>query len=175
MTQIDPQAAGGLFVVDYLLVGGVERMKGSLGLILLALLVMLFLDLRHPKQVVVALVPLLCGSIIGLGALLWLGRPITLVMLSAFPLIFGIGIDDGVHLLHGWREGGDISRSASQIGAGIMFTSLSTALSFGVLLGLDHNGFEGLALLVIIGVATCFLASMTLLPVLANRFLERPS
>ncbi len=175
VTAVDPQAAGGLFVVDYLLVGGVERMKGSLGLILLVLFVVLFLDLRRPKQVAVALVPLLCGSIIGLGALLWLGRPITLVMLSAFPLIFGIGIDDGVHLLHGWREGGDISRSVSQIGAGILFTSLSTALSFGVLLGLDHNGFEGLALLVIIGVGTCFVASMTLLPVLASRFLEPPT
>ena len=50
MTEIDPKAAGGLFVVDYLLVGGVERTKGSLGLILLALFVMLFLDLRDPAS-----------------------------------------------------------------------------------------------------------------------------
>ena len=172
VTEIDPKAAGGLFVVDYLLVGGVERTKGSLGLILLALFVMLFLDLRDPRLVAVALIPLICGSVVGLGVMLWLERPITLVMLSAFPLIFGIGIDDGVHLVHGWKEGGDLAPTVSRVGAGILFTSISTSLSFGVLLGLDHNGFEGLALLVILGVGSCFLASVTLLPVLAQRLLE---
>ena len=120
----------------------------------------------------VALIPLICGSVVGLGVMLWLERPITLVMLSAFPLIFGIGIDDGVHLVHGWKEGGDLAPTVSRVGAGILFTSISTSLSFGVLLGLDHNGFEGLALLVILGVGSCFLASVTLLPVLAQRLLE---
>ena len=49
--SVDPKAAGGLFVVDYLLVGGMDRMRLALGAILLVLGLFLFIDLKRPKYV----------------------------------------------------------------------------------------------------------------------------
>jgi predicted RND superfamily exporter protein len=69
--------------------------------------------------------------------------------------------DDGVHVLHRWREGdGALPEVIGQVGHAILFTTLSTALSFSVLLALNHNGFFGLAVLAMLGVGGCFLASI---------------
>ena len=166
---VDPEAAGGLFVVDYLLVGGMERMQLALCAILVVLAGFLVVDLRRPRWIVLALVPVVCGSFAGLGVVMAIGQPMTLVMLSAFPLLFGIGIDDGVHILHRYREGGrDMPAAIAQVGQAILFTTLSTAASFAVLLGLNHNGFRGLAILVIVGVFACFLSSITVIPALVT-------
>ena len=172
--SVDPKAAGGLFVVDYLLVGGMDRMRIALGAILFVLGLFLFIDLKRPKYVLLALVPVICGSFIGLSVVLTLGQPMTLVMLSAFPLIFGIGIDDGVHILHRYLEGSrNLPGAIAHVGQAILFTTLSTAISFAVLLGLNHNGFRGLAILVISGVFACFISSVTVIPVLMTWFGER--
>ena len=56
----------------------------------------------------------------------------------------------------------------AQVGQAILFTTVSTAASFAVLLGLNHNGFRGLAILVIVGVFTCFLSSVTVIPALVT-------
>jgi len=166
---VDPGASGPLFMAEYLLTGGAAKMKVSLAAIILVLLVLLAWDLRSLKKVCIALIPLTCASIISMGVVLAWGRPITLVMMSAFPLIFGIGIDDSVHILHRWSEGAtDMASSIGSIGKALFFTSITTGLSFSILLGLNHNGFNGLAILVILGVTTCFLSSVTLLPALAS-------
>ena len=83
----------------------------------------------------------------------------------ALPLIVGIGIDDGVHLLHRWRiEGkGQIPRIYASTGRAILLTSLTTMLAFGSLMFSLYRGFASLGIAMFIGVGACFLTSVMVL------------
>ncbi|MCP4918907.1 MAG: MMPL family transporter [Proteobacteria bacterium] len=167
--SVDPLATGTLLVIDDLLVGGVDRLPLTASLVLLGLVVILVIDLRDAKKVLVALVPLLLGTTVAVAIIIALGIPISVLMLAAFPLVFGIGIDDGVHIIHRFGEGGeDPAAAVAATGKAILFTSLTTGLGFSILFLLNHRGLAGLATLVVIGVATCFVTSVTVLPVLAR-------
>ena len=170
--SVDPRATGTLMVVDTLLVGGLDRLPFAVSMILLGLLAILWFDLRRLRLVAVALVPLVLGSTVAIGTIIALGIPISILMLSAVPVVFGIGIDDGVHILHRWEEGvrggQDVTRAVAATGKAILFTSVTTGLGFSILFLLNHRGLAGVAMLVLLGVGTCFVTSVTLLPVLAR-------
>ena len=85
-------------------------------------------------------------------------------MVIAFPLIFGIGIDDGVHILHRYKECGEVLPAVSHTGRAILFTTITTMTSFAVLFFTNHNGLIGMAQLVGLGVGLCFFFSITILP-----------
>ena len=167
--SVDPEATGALFVMDQLLVGGLDRLPMAVAAILLALVLVLLLDLRSPRKVLLAMTPLLGGCALAVAVILALNIPASVLMLAGFPLLFGIGVDDGVHILHRWDEGApDIAESVSSTGRAIFFTSFTTAIGFSILFLINHNGLSSLALLVNLGVMACFLSSITLLPALAS-------
>ncbi len=168
--SVDPQAVGTLLVVEDLLIGGMDRLPFAMGAVLLSLLIILWMDLRRLSAVLVALVPLILGGTAAVGTVIALKVPISVLMLSAFPVVFGIGIDDGVHILHRWEEaeGGDVAPAVAATGKAILFTTVTTGLGFGILFLLNHRGLAGMATLVLIGVGTCFVSSITVLPALAS-------
>ncbi|MBK9646503.1 MAG: MMPL family transporter, partial [Deltaproteobacteria bacterium] len=167
--SVDPEATGALFVMDQLLVGGLDRLPMAVAAILLALVIVLLLDLRSVRKVALAMTPLIGGCALAVAVILALNIPASVLMLAGFPLLFGIGVDDGVHILHRWDEGApDIAESVSSTGRAIFFTSFTTAIGFSILFLINHNGLSSLALLVNLGVMACFLSSITLLPALAS-------
>jgi predicted RND superfamily exporter protein len=167
--SVDPGAVGTLFVVDRLVVGGLEGVPWAMAAIMAALSIILWADLGRPKRVLVALVPLVLGTLVALALLLAFNMPISVLMMSAAPVVFGIGIDDGVHILHRYDEGDkDIATAVGATGKAILFTSVTTSLGFSILFLLNHRGLAGLAAMVLLGVTTCFVSSITVLPVLAR-------
>ena len=93
---------------------------------------------------------------------------ITRILILALPLIIGIGIDDGVHLIHRYHyEGKDaIFTVFSSTGKAIIITSLTTMLAFGSLIFAIYRGFGSLGSALFLGVGTCLLASLFILPAL---------
>ncbi len=84
------------------------------------------------------------------------------------PLIIGIGIDDGVHILHRYRvEGpGKIRTVFSSTGKAVLLTSITTMLAFGSLVFATYRGLGSLGIALFIGVGACFLTSIIVLPAL---------
>src|SRR5205807_2132963 len=66
----------------------------------LAIVVVLLCDFRSPKHALIALTPLVMGLVLALGILGLFGLPLNPANMIAFPLILGVGVDNGVHLLH---------------------------------------------------------------------------
>lgn len=172
---IDPGATGNLFVTDQILVGGIRRLPVALAAILICLIGIITWDLRSFRHTLLALIPLTVACFVAVGVVLAMRIPVTVLMLAAYPLLFGIGIDNGVHILHRAEEAGDdIPRAVAQVGKAILFTSGSNVFGFSILFLLNHRGMEGLAMVVSIGVTTCCVTSLTLLPVLLRRFPGKP-
>jgi len=132
----------------------------------------LLLDFKSFKYAVLAMLPLLFGMIWMVGFMGLTGIQLTLLNIMALPLIIGIGIDDGVHIMHRYKyEGkGSIFTVFSSTGKAITITSLTTMLAFGSLVFAVYRGFGSLGIALFIGVGMCLLATFFILPALIAIF-----
>lgn len=131
-------------------------------------------DFRSARLALLAMVPLVVGAVWMVGVMQISGLQLTLLNVIGVPLILGIGIDDGVHLLHRYRaEGaGKIATVFTSTGKAVLLTSLTTMLAFGSLVFATYRGLGSMGIALFIGVGTCFLTSVLLLPPLLG-WLER--
>jgi uncharacterized protein len=127
-----------------------------------------FLMFRGALSTVLALVPLLVGSVWTLGLMVLFGVQFNMANLLFVPLIIGIGIDNGVHIVHSYRatgkyEGESVPLAKSTAKA-ITLAALTTIVGFGSLMISSHRGIYSLGLLVVLGVGSVLIASLTTLP-----------
>jgi predicted RND superfamily exporter protein len=86
--------------------------------------------------------------------------------LVAIPLILGVGIDNGVHVMHRVRLEGREGMSVvlRHTGRAILIASLTTMIGFGSLALASHRGLASLGVVLLLGVGSCLVASMLVLP-----------
>jgi predicted RND superfamily exporter protein len=84
----------------------------------------------------------------------------------AIPLIIGIGIDSGVHVMHRTAQGTPPSRVAETAGRAVTISSLTTMASFGSMILADHRGMQSLGETLLVGMAACLVLSVVALPAL---------
>jgi predicted RND superfamily exporter protein len=144
---------------------GSEGVKAFL-ISLIAIFVLLLIDFRSIKTTLVSLVPLIISAVWLFGLMGLFDIEFTIINVIGFPLLVGIGIDDGVHVIHRYRREGKLklSYSISSIGKAILLTSITTILGFASLLQSDYRGYIGLGLVVSIGIGLCFITSILILP-----------
>lgn len=133
---------------------------------LLAIMVVLAIDFRSSRCVLLALLPLGMGMLLALGVMRLLGLPLNPANLVSLPLIVGVGIDNGVHVLHDYlsRSRDRAYRLSSATGRGILIAALTTIIGFATLMTSRHEGMFGLGLILTLGVTGCMLASLIVLP-----------
>jgi predicted RND superfamily exporter protein len=131
-----------------------------------AIIIFLLLDFRSITYTFLAVIPLAFGAIWMVGLMALAGMKLSMVNFMALPLIIGIGIDDGVHVLHRYRiEGrGSIPLVLKYTGRAILLTSLTTMIGFGSMGMASHRGLAGLGQTLFFGVGCCFLSSVIALP-----------
>jgi hopanoid biosynthesis associated RND transporter like protein HpnN len=163
---VDPDATGKPFGT----VEGLKSLKNGFqwaGLYALGVIVLVLLaDFRSVRHALVALAPLVMGMVLSLGVLGLCGLPLNPANMIALPLILGVGIDNGVHVLHDYllrrREGcTTISRA---IGRGVLVKALTTMIGFGTLMVSSHRGLFGLGFILTLGVGCCMLTALVFLP-----------
>lgn len=133
-------------------------------LALAVVLVLLFLHFRNPRWVGMALTPLLAGVAYMLGASALLGIELNPANAVAVPLILGIGIDDGIHIVHRYREKKDVGQAVKLTGRAVIMTSLTTMVGFGSLSTSHFPALASLGQLALLGIGSCLLTSLLLLP-----------
>ena len=138
-------------------------------------LIVLCVDFRRPASVLLAVLPVLAAVPFTLGVLCWVGIPFNVMTWLVLPLIFGLGIDDGIHVVHRFLDdpAQPIRMAALSVGRAIAMTTLTTTASFSILLFTDHPGLETMAAVMLIGLPACLLASVTVLPAAAVLLLGR--
>ncbi|HUP25551.1 MAG TPA: MMPL family transporter [Thermoanaerobaculia bacterium] len=135
----------------------------------------LLLDFRSPRLALLALVPVLAGVGATAGILGWAGVSLSVMTVIVLPLLVGLGVDDGIHVVHRIAEDETqpYSVAAAAVGRAIVMTTLTTCASFAVLLLTDHPGLESMAWVMLVGMPICLLASVVTLPALAVFLLGR--
>ncbi|MGF1510776.1 MAG: MMPL family transporter [Myxococcota bacterium] len=138
---------------------------------LIVVLVILALDLRRPRWIATALIPLVIGGGWTLGAMSLTGLQFNLANLVIVPLMIGIGIDIGIHMTHRNIEdgsaGADLVKGST--GRAVLLSGLTTAIGFGSLAIAQHQGIQSLGLLLAIGVSANVLSALFVLAPLLPR------
>jgi len=148
--------------------------RNAVLLTLVIVFLLLWVDFRNPLYSLMAIIPLACGIFWMVGLMYLTRQQITIMNIMGLPMIVGIGIDDGVHIVHRWlHEGkGKIRIVFASTGKAIFLTSLTTMLAFGSLVFSIWRGFAHLGGALFIGVGACFLTSVLILPGIMG-FIER--
>jgi hopanoid biosynthesis associated RND transporter like protein HpnN len=163
---VDPEATGKPFGT----VEGLRAMKNGFeraGLYaFLAIVTVLLIDFRSLKRTLFALAPLVMGICLALGIMGFFGLPLNPANMIALPLILGVGVDNGVHVLHDYlaHKAEGQHRLSRAIGRGVLIKALTTMIGFGTLMISTQRGLVGLGFCLTLGVACCMLASLLFLP-----------
>lgn len=116
------------------------------------------------------LVPLLLAAVLTGAASVLLRAPFNFANVIVLPLLLGIGVDSGIHLVHRWRyEGsrGDLLRSSTA--RAVLLSAITTVASFGTLAFSAHRGMASLGLLLTAGIAVMLVCNLVVLPALLSR------
>lgn len=135
---------------------------------LIAIVIVAFLSLRSVKDTFLAMIPLGLGMVWAAG-LMWLFHlKFNLANLIVVPLILGIGVENGIHLVHRYREEGEggIALITGSTGQAVTLFSLTTMIGFGSLMLATHRGVFSMGLLLMTAVGSVLMASLFVLPLL---------
>ncbi|MBU6222872.1 MAG: MMPL family transporter [Planctomycetes bacterium] len=135
---------------------------------LVVILAVLWLDFRSLTHSFLAALPLAVGMAQMLGLMGLVGIDLNPANLIGIPLILGIAVDYGVHIVHDYLERpGPYAISASTANS-VLVDALTTILGFGALMVASHRGLESLGRVLTLGVTTCTVTSLVLLPAILS-------
>ena len=112
------------------------------------------------------MLPLGLGMLQMFGIMGILNIPLNPANMIVLPLILGIGIDDGVHVMHDFRRQSGRYRMSPSTASAVLITSLTTMVGFGSLMIAGHRGLQSLGRVLTIGVSCCLFTSLIMMPAL---------
>lgn len=136
----------------------------------LAILTLLLLWTRSVRATMLALLPLVAGLGALLGVMEWMPYQLewNFANFFALPILIGVGVASGVHLVQAWRTG-DLSAFRGAVRA-VVFSSLTTMTGFGLLATSAHLGIRSLGLILLLGITLNLIACLILLPTALRMF-----
>ncbi|HET9225962.1 MAG TPA: MMPL family transporter, partial [Thermoanaerobaculia bacterium] len=143
------------------------RRSSAVAFVLVALVVIVSVGGRIGDSLLSGL-PLALGCVWAFG--LWgaFGGHVDVLAISTLPVLFGTGIDLGVHAVHGGRlrpEDG-IRGTVERSGLAMLLIALTTGIGFGSLGTSRVPGLQNAGTLVAFGVTACLAATFLVLPAL---------
>jgi len=133
-----------------------------------AVYLLLLVDFRRFKAATLTMVPDLLGTVWMVGLMGVFGVAFNPANLMVLPLIIGIGLANGVHVMRRFREArdADIAHVVWHTGLAVTLGSLVTIVGFGCL-GLAHNlGVASIGKALTLGVGARIITSIIILPAL---------
>jgi len=149
-----------------------DEMKSSMGPLLLIasllMVVVLFIAFRHARWRLLPLPIVIIGIVWTFGAMGFLGIPLTIVSLSAFPILIGLGIDYAIQFHNRIEEefarSKDVKKAVSETvrhtAPAVMIAVIITGLGFVSLSTSTVPMIRDFGLLCLIGIVCCFFSAL---------------
>lgn len=130
----------------------------------------LLLLLRHKIDVAYILTPLVLAALFTGALSVLLGIPLNFANVIALPLLLGIGVDSGIHMMHRMRhappENGRLLATSSA--RAVIISALTTIFSIGNLALSPHPGTASMGVLLTIGISMVLVCILLVLPALLS-------
>ncbi len=133
-----------------------------------AITLMLFILLTRKRDVFLVLVPLLTAALVTGAISVLAGLPLNFANVIALPLLLGIGVDSGIHIIHRYRtdlpDGKNILATSSA--RAVIVSSLTTMGGVGNLALSPHAGTASMGMLLTLGIGVTLACMLLVLPAL---------
>jgi predicted exporter len=131
-----------------------------------AIFLIVYLTFRDLKITLLVLMPILFAIVVTFGLLRIIGHPFSFMSVTAIPLIIGIGIDNGIHLVRRYQEKtpNRILDVAKASGAALIQSNLTTIIGFGALLASTFTPLAEMGLVTSLGVALTLAGGLWIIP-----------
>ena len=138
-----------------------------------AIVIMVFFHFRSVACVILSLLPVAIGTTWMVGLMGKSGLPFNPADIMTLPLVIGIGVTNGIHVLNRFAEEQQPGILARSTGKAVLVSGLASMTGFGSLILGRHQGLQSLGILMTIGIGTCMVAGLTFLPALLNILVRR--
>lgn len=162
---VAPDAAGlAVYTVEWGRVAW-RSMLWALGGGVVCMAVFLVFLWRSVWDMLLAFFPLALAAVLTCASLVVLGRPFNFANVIVLPMLVGMSVDSGVHLVHRHRtkpEESDVL--ATSTARAVFYSALTTMLAFGSLGMAPHLGIASIGQLLTIGVGLVLVCYVVVLP-----------
>lgn len=137
---------------------------------LIAIVVLLIIDFRPTRlglgDTLCALFPVVAGAILMLAIMRAAGVDLNFANMIVMPLIVGIGVGSGVHVVRRWRlqPRDEPPGLAGGSGRAITLTTLTTVAGFASMMLAQHRGIQSLGFTMTVGLMMVWLVTIVVLP-----------
>ncbi len=130
------------------------------------ILLIVYLTFRNLRVSLIVLIPIVFGIVVTFGVLLLVRHRFSFMSITAIPLIIGIGIDNGIHLVRRYLENESygILATAKASGAALIQSNLTTIIGFGALMASSFAPLAEMGLVTSMGVALALAGGLLLIP-----------
>jgi len=134
---------------------------------LVSIALVIGLSCRRGLDVVLVFVPLLLATLCTLAVSVLIKQPLNMANIVVVPLIFGLGVDNGIHIVRRFHETDRLRHLIdSSTPRAVILSSLTTMGTFGALALSEHQGMFSIGLLLTIAIGFLLLFTLLFLPAL---------
>jgi hopanoid biosynthesis associated RND transporter like protein HpnN len=149
----------------------VEAFVQALISALVAIAILLLLLMKNKRDILLVFAPLLLAAALTGASSVLFNIPFNYANVIALPLLLGVGVDSGVHMVHRFRtapprNGSLLDTSTTRA---VLLSALTTVCSFGNLAFSPHPGAASMGQMLTIGISFTLLCTLIVLPALLYR------
>ncbi len=137
----------------------------------IAIFLVLLIILRSFRNTLLVIWPLLLAGLLTAATNVILDNPFNFANIIALPLLMGMGVDSGIHIMHRLYAGLEPYEHLlkTSTARGVFFSSLTTLLSFTSLAFTNHQGIASMGLLLAVGISFTLICTLIVLPAFSKK------
>jgi predicted RND superfamily exporter protein len=163
---VDPDVTGYAVLI---MEGGkavLRAFREAFGASLAAIVIILLVMMPRKRDALIIFCSLILAGLLTGGLMVFSGIDLNFANIIALPLILGIGVDNGIHIVHRYRKAirKPVTILQTSTARSIFFSTLTTICSFGNLAVSPHLGMASMGKLLTIGVSMALVTAILIIP-----------
>lgn len=136
-----------------------------------SIMIVLLLVLRSFVDTILVFIPLAMTAMMTFATSVMIDLPLNMANVVVVPLIFGLGVDNGIHIVQRFHESPDIrDLFKSSTPRAVFLSTLTTLGTFGALSFSGHQGIYSIGVLLTFALSSLMVLTLVSLPALLSLF-----
>ncbi|MGR9012046.1 MAG: MMPL family transporter [Gammaproteobacteria bacterium] len=152
----------------------IAAFKQAIVIALITIALLLFAIRRNIFDTALVMTPLILAGLFTMASAVITNTPINFANIIALPLLLGLGVDNGIHMVeklhHSLSEEQNIYQSSTA--RAMFYGALTTASSFAGLAFSPHEGIASMGLIITMGIFWIMVSTFIILPALSKLVLK---
>ena len=152
----------------------VAAFQQAIVIALITIALLLFAIRRNIADTTLVMTPLILAGLFTMASAVLTNTPINFANIIALPLLLGLGVDNGIHMVeklhHSLSETQNIYQSSTA--RAMFYGALTTASSFAGLAFSPHQGIASMGLIITMGIFWIMVCTFIILPALSKLVLK---